>query len=103
MPFLKILIPVGVNRIHGIHEYPSEQAYSETLCFHMAEQCYLLSIALIELFNGRVIVTDNSVEIRHVIPTAPRGEHIRFVICVLTTLRAKIRIRVPRWLMRIST
>jgi hypothetical protein len=36
-PFLKILIPIGVNRNHGSHEYPSEQAYSEILRFHMAE------------------------------------------------------------------
>jgi hypothetical protein len=38
-PCLKILIPIGVNRNHGIHEYPSEQAYSEILRFHMAELC----------------------------------------------------------------
>ena len=36
-PCLKILIPIGVNRKHGIHEYPSGQAYSEILRFHMAE------------------------------------------------------------------
>ena len=38
---------------------------------------------LIELLIDRVIVTDNNVEIRYVIPTAPRSEHIRF--CHLRT------------------
>ena len=36
-PFLKIFIPIGANRNCGIHEYPSGQAYSEILRFHMAE------------------------------------------------------------------
>jgi site-specific DNA recombinase len=38
---------------------------------------------LIELLIDRVIVTDNNVEIRYVIPTAPHSEHIRF--CHLRT------------------
>ena len=36
-PFLEIIIPIGVNRNQGIHEYPSKQAYSEILRNHMAE------------------------------------------------------------------
>lgn len=38
---------------------------------------------LIELLIDRVIVTDDNVEIRYVIPTAPHSEHIRF--CHLRT------------------
>ena len=38
---------------------------------------------LIELLIDRVIVTDDQVEIRYVIPTRPRSEHIRF--CHLRT------------------
>ena len=33
---------------------------------------------LIELLIDRVIVTDDEVEIRYVIPTHPRSEHVRF-------------------------
>ena len=38
---------------------------------------------LVELLMDRVVVTDHSAEIRYVIPTAPRSEHIRF--CHLRT------------------
>jgi site-specific DNA recombinase len=38
---------------------------------------------LVELLIDRVVVTDHNVEIRYVIPTAPRSEHIRF--CHLRT------------------
>lgn len=33
---------------------------------------------LVELLIDRVVVTDDEVEIRYVIPTSPRGEHTRF-------------------------
>jgi len=33
---------------------------------------------LVELLIDRVVVTDEEVEIRYVIPTSPRGEHRRF-------------------------
>jgi hypothetical protein len=33
---------------------------------------------LIELLIDRVLVTDEAVEIRYVIPTHPRSEHVRF-------------------------
>ena len=38
-----------------------------------------------ELLIDRVIVTDEEVEIRYVIPTDPSSEQTRFVICVQTT------------------
>lgn len=39
---------------------------------------------LVELLVDRVIVTDEEVEIRYVIPTSLESEHVRFAICVQT-------------------
>ena len=37
---------------------------------------------LVEWLIDRVVVTNDEVEIRYLIPTSPAGEHTRFVICV---------------------
>jgi site-specific DNA recombinase len=37
---------------------------------------------LVELLIDRVIITDDTVEIRYVFPTSNGSEHVRFVICV---------------------
>jgi site-specific DNA recombinase len=40
--------------------------------------------ALVELLIDQVVVTDEEVEIRYVVPTSPEGPHQLFIICVQT-------------------
>ena len=40
--------------------------------------------ALVELLIDQVVVTDEEVEIRYVVPTSPESPHHPFVICVQT-------------------
>src|SRR6266700_234230 len=44
----------------------------------LAEATFEQKRLLVELLVDRVVVTDEEVEIRYVIPTSPQSEHIRF-------------------------
>ncbi len=44
----------------------------------LASASFVQRRQLVELLIDRVVVTDDEVEIRYVVPTSPRGEHTRF-------------------------
>jgi hypothetical protein len=67
----------------GHHEELADMVQSmEAFCQHvqqgLAEATFEQKRHLIELLIDRVVVTDEEVEIRYVIPTTPRSEQIRF-------------------------
>ena len=49
----------------------------------LAEATFEQKRQLVELLIDRVVVTDDDVEIRYVVPTTPASEHVRF--CHLRT------------------
>ncbi|HEY7417141.1 MAG TPA: recombinase family protein, partial [Ktedonobacteraceae bacterium] len=56
----------------------SVEAFCQRVQQGLAEATFEQKRHLIELLIDRVIVTNEEVEIRYVIPTAPRSEHLRF-------------------------
>jgi len=76
-----------VSQVNRQHEIVAMVSSVEDFCQRVGQGLENASFAqqrqLIELLIDRVIVTDEDVEIRYVVPTNPEGEHIRF--CHLRT------------------
>jgi site-specific DNA recombinase len=56
----------------------SIEDFCERVCSGLAGATFEQRRKLVELLIDRVIVTDEEVEIRYVIPTAPESENVRF-------------------------
>jgi site-specific DNA recombinase len=61
----------------------SIENFCQTVQQGLAHATFTQKRHLVELLIDRVVVTNEEVEIRYVIPTSPRSEHIRF--CHLRT------------------
>jgi site-specific DNA recombinase len=56
----------------------SIEAFCQRVQLGLAEATFEQKRQLVELLIDRVVVIDEEVEIRYVIPTSPASEHIRF-------------------------
>jgi len=54
------------------------EAFCQRVQVGLAEATFVQKRQLVERLIDRVVVTDDAVEIRYVVPTSPRGEHTRF-------------------------
>ena len=54
------------------------EAFCQRIRAGLADASFAQKRHLVELLIDRVVVTDDEVEIRYVVPTGPRGEHTRF-------------------------
>ncbi len=59
-------------QVHGAEEF------CRRVQAGLADASFAQKRQLVELLIDRVVVTDDEVEIRYVVPTSPRGEHTRF-------------------------
>jgi hypothetical protein len=65
----------------------SIEGFCEQVRAGLAEATFEQRRRLVELLIDRVIVSDEEVEIRYVVPTSPEGPHQPFAICVQTIER----------------
>jgi site-specific DNA recombinase len=77
------------RQLHAIAEQRLElraiadgiQAFCQTVRAGLATASFAQRRLLVELLIDRVVVTDDTVEIRYVLPTSPDGPHPPFVSC----------------------
>ena len=70
--------PQGVSLEYQLDKVRGAEAFCQRVQAGLAEATFAQKRQLVELLIDRMVVTDDAVAIRYVVPTSPRGEHTRF-------------------------